>query len=168
MSIIYDALKKVGESQATTTHAPEDKPKSVSAPAVKPVLFSAYIPFVVFGVVLAVLIFLVVNFFLRSRTFTKASAVAEAPLESTRTPLPEASQLGTPVAKPLSPIPPALSQESFSLSGVFFSGEEGYALINNQILKVGDSIGAATVKRIDLNEVVLEAQGSSIKLTTKH
>ena len=39
------------------------------------------------------------------------------------------------------------------LNGIFFSQEEGYALVNNHIVKVGDKVGGALVKRIDVNEV---------------
>ncbi len=56
---------------------------------------------------------------------------------------------------------------SLVLNGVFFSEDEGYALINNQIVKVGDVVDGATVKRIDLNEVELETAGSTIKLSTQ-
>lgn len=54
------------------------------------------------------------------------------------------------------------------LNGVFFSENEGYALINNRIVKEGDALEGVTVKRIKLDEVELEAEdGSTIKLSTK-
>ena len=54
---------------------------------------------------------------------------------------------------------------SFVLNGVFFSGNEGYALINNRVVKKGDVIDGATVVGIALDEVDLEAEGSVIKLS---
>ncbi len=56
-------------------------------------------------------------------------------------------------------------QASFILSGVFFSEDEGYALINNRIVKENDKINGAVVLEITLDEVKLELQGSVIRLT---
>jgi len=54
----------------------------------------------------------------------------------------------------------------FTLNGVFFSGNEGYALINNRIVKQGDKIDGATVVQIFLDEVDLDFGGSIIKLSS--
>lgn len=56
------------------------------------------------------------------------------------------------------------SKEPLILNGIFFSQEEPYALINNQIVKETETIGGATVKRIKVDEVELERQGSIITL----
>jgi len=56
------------------------------------------------------------------------------------------------------------SPPPFTLNGVFFSGAEGYALINNRVAKKGDKIDGATVVQISLDEVDLEFSGSVIKL----
>ena len=56
-------------------------------------------------------------------------------------------------------------QEGLVLNGVFFSEDQGYALINNRIVKEGDIIGGLTVQRIDLDSVELESAGSVIKLS---
>jgi hypothetical protein len=61
--------------------------------------------------------------------------------------------------------PQKVSPLAFVLNGVFFSGDEGYALINNQIVKKGDKVKGATVKQITLEEVDLEWEGSLIKLS---
>ena len=53
----------------------------------------------------------------------------------------------------------------FTLNGVFFSGAEGYALINNRIVKKGDKIDGATVVQVFLDEVDLDFGGSMIKLS---
>jgi hypothetical protein len=57
------------------------------------------------------------------------------------------------------------SPPSFTLNGVFFSGAEGYALINNRIVKKGDKIDGATVIQVLLDEVDLDFGGSIIKLS---
>jgi type II secretory pathway component PulC len=67
-------------------------------------------------------------------------------------------------AAPLAPkkqTPPSLV-----LNGIFFSEEEGYALINNQILREGESIAGAVLKRINAEDVELEFDGSTIRLST--
>ena len=65
-------------------------------------------------------------------------------------------------------VPVAVKKEpekSFVLNGIFFSRDEGYALINNQIVKMGDTVDGATVLRIAEEEVELNSSGTSIKLT---
>jgi hypothetical protein len=53
------------------------------------------------------------------------------------------------------------------LNGVFFSGPDAYGLINNQIVKTGDQIAGATVKKITVTDVELEtADAKVIKLFT--
>jgi type II secretory pathway component PulC len=55
---------------------------------------------------------------------------------------------------------------SLVLNGIFFSEEKGYALINNQILREGESIAGAVLKRINAEDVELEFDGSTIRLST--
>lgn len=56
---------------------------------------------------------------------------------------------------------------SLILNGIFFSEDQGYALINNRIVKEGDVIEGVTVERITLDEVELDAgDGHTIKLST--
>ncbi|MDP2943700.1 MAG: general secretion pathway protein GspB [Candidatus Omnitrophota bacterium] len=52
------------------------------------------------------------------------------------------------------------------LNGIFFDETQPYALINNQIVKRGDMIEGAKVVQILSNEVVLEFEGTTIKLKT--
>jgi len=58
------------------------------------------------------------------------------------------------------------SSPSLVLNGIFFSEDEGYALINNKILREGDTIEGVTVEKIDLDEVELKSGDSTIKLST--
>lgn len=51
------------------------------------------------------------------------------------------------------------------LTGVFFSQDGGYALINNRVVKEGNVIEGAIVKRITLDKVELESEGSTIELS---
>jgi type II secretory pathway component PulC len=67
--------------------------------------------------------------------------------------------------KPASPSEPAKTPEpALTLNGVFFQQGQGYALINNQILKIEDTIQGAKVEEISLEKVILEFEGRKITL----
>ncbi len=51
------------------------------------------------------------------------------------------------------------------LAGIVFSNNQPMALINNQMVRVGDRIGTAIVVEIDKGSVTLEDQGRRFKLT---
>lgn len=156
MSIIYDALKKIEASRANETRTKTDeglKPKSKS-----------YL-LVTFTVCLTLFI---VNIFYSwlspmksppSLTDKKESLSGYAQPSSKENVLGKNASLENRIEPPKEP-PPV-----FTLSGVFFSGVEGYALINNRIVKKGDKIDGATVVQIFLDEVDLEFGSSIIKLS---
>ncbi|MBU1125578.1 MAG: hypothetical protein KKC84_06110 [Candidatus Omnitrophica bacterium] len=62
---------------------------------------------------------------------------------------------------------PVTQAASLSLNGIFFSQNEGYALINNQIVKEGDTVAGVFVKTITVNGVELEDQGNPLTLLTR-
>ena len=57
------------------------------------------------------------------------------------------------------------SKSGFMLNGIFSSSEKSYALINNQIARVGDKISGAVIKKITSEEVLFDFEGSEIKLS---
>lgn len=68
------------------------------------------------------------------------------------------------------------SVTGFVLDAVLISGDDKFAIINNKIVKVGDTIGTSTVKTIDsyhvtlageTGEIVLQLFGSPIKEPAK-
>ncbi|MDD5730169.1 MAG: hypothetical protein PHN57_03465 [Candidatus Omnitrophica bacterium] len=67
-------------------------------------------------------------------------------------------------AKENKPVPSGNSGSSYVLNGVFLSGNECYAIINNTIVKEGDTVEGATVGKITLDEVDLESDGKPIVL----
>lgn len=157
MSIIYDALKKVEEAKRITYPKEiikEDKSKYK--------IYLIYGLIVCFGV------------FIASIFLGRFSKPLETNIHQVAKDLPQIEKtLAEPIPKPIVPISTPLSVESkeeslisFVLNGIFFSEDEGYALINNQIAKVGDVIEGARVLRISLDEVELESKGSTIKLST--
>lgn len=84
-------------------------------------------------------------------------------LQQVATLQPVASKAKTPVKRMLSN---NLVKPRFLLNGIFASDESAsYALINNQIAKVGDRIDGAVVKRINQDSVELESGSKNIVLT---
>lgn len=154
MSIIYDALKKVEQSTKSangkniTSEITKDDKKQ------HPKKYLLYGTVVLFGVFAASLFF---------SLFSKKPIPQELP-----PPAPASSPAPIAVTAP-----PALEQEAknpeqvfFALNGIFFSEDEGYALINNRIVKVGDEIQGATVVRITSDEVELKEADTSRILST--
>jgi len=91
----------------------------------------------------------------------KASSPVEIPAQ-TQPPAPEAASEETNLS-------PQVSEEKkplpvLSLSGIFYDEQQSYALINNQIVKKGDSVGGAKVVEITASRVDLEFEGEPIKL----
>lgn len=158
MSIIYDALKKVELSNI------DSKVKKTEEPKHK--VHVAYILVVFIGFVIAGIIFgFLTKLF---QVNTKIASKIKSQPEKTQdvNPYHELPN-GTPFFETSASTESKKEiKESLVLNGVFFSQDEGYALINNQILTEGDAIEGATIKRITLGEVELESQGSIIKLTT--
>ncbi|MDD5653950.1 MAG: type II secretion system protein N [Candidatus Omnitrophica bacterium] len=158
MSIIYDALKKVQTGL---------KMENKKVPPVKPVFL--YLGIAVAGVLLAQFLFnlLAPSAPASAKLKVKVTALKakptvkqQAPVEKIATqpqPQPQAAQQTAPVAQAELP--------SLVLNGIFSTGNEGYCLINNQILKVGDEIEGLIVEKIRDQEVELSNKGTIIKLS---
>lgn len=163
MSIIYDALKKAGQTANKDTEIKKEaKPKS------------ALRNYLIYGLV-AIIGFFLANlafgFFFkqagaisaeRQRTQKKKLPPALVRKAPTSAPTPMVIIPGNPQkeAEPAKPAPPSLV-----LSGVFFGDNEASALINNQILREGDTIEGATITRIEMDAVELKFQDMTIKLS---
>lgn len=145
MSIIYDALKKVAVSTNDNINS-KGKPDKKER---KPKSRLLYILTICFGL-FVVSVFLIFS--------TKEQNPPRSNITKSQD-----TNLSSAISKPADI--QKQSKISFSLNGVFFSENEGYALINNQIVKEGDKIDGATVMRIGLDEVELEFEGSTIKLS---
>lgn len=57
------------------------------------------------------------------------------------------------------------SQNGFSLTGITRVGEELTAIVNNELVRVGDGVGGARVKAVTNHEVVLENGGREMVLS---
>lgn len=173
MSIIYEALKKVEKSTAP------QKTDTERSRRLKPKIFLLYILLVCAGIFIANIFF---NFLAGVSKVSINSPIvkvqqtqttkSQAPVLSWELPTPESSKKEIPLPEVKKASLPVVvdtkrqSEPELTLNGVFFSQEEGYALINNRIVKEGDLVEGAVVKRIALDEVELDFQGSVIKLNS--
>lgn len=151
MSIIYDALKKA-EGLNIGPEGKLDKGRKSK--------FKGYLIYVLVACF---------GFFIANMFFGLFKPVPKAvePLKIIQAKPQDTLTKNEPQTDDVTEIAPKDIREGLVLNGVFFSEEEGYALINNRIVKEGDMVGGLTVKRIDLEAVELESAGSVIKLSAK-
>lgn len=161
MSIIYDALKKVEQSNIKVNKPQDAAGKSQTKHKIKTYLL--YVLVVCAGL-FAVNIFF--TFLARPKIISKMDikppAAAAVAKQENKQEEPSAAVQPAPAASPVM----VTSRGMLVLNGIFFSQEEGYALINNHIVKAGDTVDGALVKWIGVDEVELEVDGSSVKLNT--
>ncbi len=159
MSIIHEALKKV-----EAANNPQAKAKPVAGNKANLKAYLLYLVVAALGFLSANLIF---SFF--TKPLHKAYPAAKQGIANRVKPVELKPAIQPPPPQP--PIPPEeaaqgkVAPTSLTLNGVFFSGEQGYALINNEIVKEGDKIAGATVVRITLEGVELKTSDSGIKLS---
>jgi len=152
LSIIYDALKKVEKTNGKNSQEGNGN-RSNNNP--RPALI------IIFLVLLIIFGFNLINN-LSKRPKAKPALPSVPMAEPVKELLPS-----VPEVKPETLKKPAQAQEPvLNLNGIFFEKKKGYALINNQILSVKDTIEGATVKEIGLNKVVLEFEGREITLNS--
>lgn len=157
MSIIYDALKKVEKSGESVLR----NNKEVPLPKNKIRNALVYLLFLALGLFAAKAFF----------SYLDQQPTKEKPVKQTKTTV---IQNNTPKIPPLQEpqLPPAIKsthlpeKPTFILNGVFSSGKESYALINNQIVKLKEKINGAVITKIAPEEVLLDYDGSQIRLTT--
>lgn len=158
MSIIYDALKKVEQSGVKDIKS-QDLGNLHSKHKFKTYLL--YVLAVCAGL-FAVNIFFA--FLTHSKKISGADNTAQAlakeasPQNKANPPAQQSASSGSPVKMS--------SEGLLILNGIFFSGNEGYALVNNHIVKEGDVVNGATVKHITVDGVEAEVDGKILKLTT--
>lgn len=61
--------------------------------------------------------------------------------------------------------PRSKSENRFSLTGITRMGSEWTAIVNNQLVRVGDSVDGAVVETIQQESVVLKRQGEAFALS---
>jgi len=170
LSIIHDALKKAEKSINVDVKAKVDK----QGEQFKFKLFLIYGLVACLGLFIGNIVFgFLSNPKSSSRENPKQISIAKKPDTNALQESPKEAPAKPKEVPPLETTPiisrysKTGAQESPVLNGIFFSENEGYALINNQIVKVGDVVCGATVKRISIDGVELEVAGSIVKLTTR-
>ncbi len=150
MSIINEALKK------TERRIQQNNSQPAKLPGPKP--FLLYILILLAGIYLSSFIFSQLGHKLKTAQAPKKTAIA----------------IQQPAVLPFLPEQPILAKEekkapeaAFVLNGIFFSDNDGYALINNQIVRENESVDGAKVTKITANTVELDSQEKLITLSTR-
>ncbi len=162
MSIIYDALKKVEESKEVEASLKNGRLKHSNLK-----YYVAYFIVVVLGVAVARIIF---SFSLKAvslpaavSSFNPANKPPEEKTVLTSVLAPDPQAVIAPVVEEPKKI---ARYEKFVLSGIFYSDQDSYAVVNNRVVKAGDAVDEATVAKINADNVLLRAaDGQEIKLT---
>lgn len=169
MSIIYDALKKIEKFNSPDSKLELSKEDKRPKPRTR--IYLIYALVVCAGLFLGNIIFkfLPQPSLNPPRVLPKPAAAPVPAKFSTKTSLfpPVSANKPLSIFRDLRKESRKEAKEAWVLNGVFFSENEGCALINNQIVKEGDVVGGATVKRIELGEVELEISGSVFKLSNR-
>lgn len=162
MSIIYDALKKVENKM--DTGVTENKPK----PKINIKIAGIFILVCISGFLISGFLFknYEKNLKAKSPDLKNIALKTESPkpavaLESDIPDVEEKPSLEEKDEVVLT----AKTPPELSLSGIFFSNDKIYALINNRIVKEGDTIEAAKVMKISKDSVELDFEGLKIRLS---
>jgi len=160
MSIINEALKKT--EQYIQKNAVKENAAVATKQAPRPILL--YILILLVGLVLGNIIF----------NLLRHKAIPADTLKKTVTSQEQLNHPALPTA-PVLPIEekkipqtiPSQDKQAFVLNGIFFSDNDGYALINNQIVRENDSVDGATVQKITANSVEINQEGKVTTLSTR-
>ncbi|MFA6129679.1 MAG: hypothetical protein WC731_01670 [Candidatus Omnitrophota bacterium] len=148
MSIINEALKKTEES------IQRNSLKKTSGWDKKPKLKTYLLYFLICAVILL----------LGSYIFKITNRKVSSPHVSEP---PQTAPAQPPLAAPvLAPEEQPKPEKKFILNGIFFSDDNGYALVNNQIVKENDSVDGAKVEKITMDTVELNNEGLIVTLST--
>jgi hypothetical protein len=155
MSIINEALKKTEE------HIQEKAQKRVDSLNKKPVFKNIllYILIILCGFFLSNIILNLLGRKVKPAGIPEKIVLPSKQIEVV--PLPTPSTLPDTEAEKPQPDKPV-----FVLNGIFFSDNDGYALINNEIVRENDTIDKARVSKITVDSVELNQEGKITTLRT--
>ena len=158
MSIIYDALQKVQKNITKETASTLQPQTSKETHPVKPK--SNHILIYIFVVCLGLAIGNFAYNFLAHKPKRVTSGAPALPLPK------QAAVTQNLNSEETANSGAALPEPTLVLSGVFFEQGDGYALINNKIVRLGDEVEQAKVKEITIDGVTLDFGGKTIKLSS--
>ena len=160
MSIINEALKKT--EQSIHNNSAKETPPPETKPSAKPYIL--YILILVAGLLISNFIFGLLSH--KTKTTTAQKRVPATPIRPGG-----ALKIAEPAVK--TPAKEIVLEENkvpetvFILNGIFFSDNDGYALVNNQIVRENDLVDGARIKTITANSVELDNAGKIITLATQ-
>ena len=167
MSIIFDALKKVEKSQSDGSSAP---PPGNGKSSLLKVVVLAVVVFI--GIFAGKMLFNALAPQIRSMMSSAKGAPADKKVVS-------AGKMSAKTTTSVNPLQnmlgksskPAASKQvarkpssAYELSGVFASGDQVFALVNNEVVREGDTIQDAQVIKISIDEVKLRLKDKTITL----
>ena len=169
MSIIYDALKKI-EKKIEAAPRKDQEAKSVKKSKRPLGAYLAYAFVVCVGILIGNMVF---GSFRQKVKAGYAPSVKLPPLASSPAGTRPLAQLPETILAPATADPGSAKKQNkapaapiLTLNGVFFSDDGGYALINNRIVREGDTIEGIKIVRISSEEVELDNNGTPLKLPT--
>lgn len=169
MSIIYEALKKIQINFPAEPQALEEKPYS------RLKVYFSHIIITLAGFLATALVY---SYFVSRPRLSHPAETSSAKETAGKIMLTQSSPAQASPVLPESlnqkPVPekeiPAPEQKTplptLILNGIFFSEQGSYALINNRIVREGDTLEGLSVKKIEPKEVVLADKDSTLKLST--
>ncbi len=161
MSIIYDALKKAEKAIHENLKVSVSlKPKDPNTPKHK--FVALYILIIILGLGIGNVVFTFLGRYKITPAKENLPRISAQPKKQLETPKPIET---APTPTPPPPVVSNKPQEAFVLNGIFFSRNEGYALINNHIVRMGDTVDGALVLKITADEVELNSGGATVTLT---
>jgi type II secretory pathway component PulC len=166
MSIINEALKKT-ELSIQKNEAVKDT-ASNGKTGKRPILL--YIFILIAGLFLGNLIFSLLAHKAHPANIIKAAPSVQ-PTPSIQQQIPNTQTLTSTASLPKQDInvaEPSIRQKpDFVLNGIFVSDNDGYALVNNQIVRENETVDGAKVKKITATSVELDLEGVITTLSTR-
>jgi type II secretory pathway component PulC len=157
MSIINEALKK------TEASIQKNSAKETLLPVKRPG-FGSYIFYILIlaaGLILINLIFAIMH--RKTQPIQVSEPVTVSPTPDME---PQNNQELPAVTPPPLPKEQEKQEKKFILNGIFFSDNDGYALVNNRIVRENDLVDGVKVEKITADTVELNNEGNIITLTT--
>ena len=162
MSVINEALKKANRTPGTGSPAKPEVLLQRAVPAKRnsPINWG---PIFVMAVLLLIVSPIVVPLFrspysnAAGGAYTQGNMRAQFAVEEVPIPVPPLAAL--PAQTAVSSTPP-----NFWLNGLVYSDKDSYCLINGKIVKLGETVGGATLIKVTPSQAVLRYEGRDIML----
>jgi hypothetical protein len=164
MSLINDALKRVGQIQPPPPQTPSAPPRELSPVTGKPQAGPGWtVPLLVIFLIAAAGVFIALAYFSKkppvqiTKTISIPPPVQVIP-PAPKTPPPPAPSSAVAVAAPAPPPPPVLR-----VQGITYSNAKWQAIVNGTTVYVGDNVNGFRVAEISRNNVAFIASDGSKK-----